>query len=128
MREAYERPEQRFSLLKSALESFRKAKNDFAVSQTDEQIKLLKFQEQFKKTKGIDCMDLSIHKTIEKLLQAKELTLAETLRKEFKVPDKRFWWLKISVLADQNEWIELEKFGKSKKSPIGYEVPEVNQD
>ena len=26
------------------------------------------------------------------------------------------------VLAEANEWIELEKFSKLKKSPIGYEV------
>ncbi|KAM7314366.1 putative vacuolar protein-sorting protein [Ixodes scapularis] len=32
-----------------------------------------------------------------------------------------FWWLKLSVLAEGNQWIELEKFSKSKKSPIGYE-------
>lgn len=34
----------------------------------------------------------------------------------------RFWWLQITVLADGGDWLELEKFSKSKKSPIGYEV------
>ena len=34
----------------------------------------------------------------------------------------RFWWLKIDALAGAGEWIELERFAKSKKSPIGYEV------
>ncbi|XP_013928739.1 PREDICTED: vacuolar protein sorting-associated protein 16 homolog [Thamnophis sirtalis] len=32
----------------------------------------------------------------------------------------RFWWLKISALAEQGAWEDLEKFSKSKKSPIGY--------
>ena len=48
--------------------------------------------------------------------------MAEQLRKEFKVPDKRFHWLKVRALAESRDWIELEKFAKSKKSPIGYEV------
>lgn len=38
----------------------------------------------------------------------------------------RFWWLQITVLADGGDWLELEKFSKSKKSPIGYEVIYIN--
>ena len=34
----------------------------------------------------------------------------------------RFWWLKIDCLAGMSDWTELDKFAKSKKSPIGYEV------
>ena len=30
--------------------------------------------------------------------------------------------MKISILAEKNDWIELDRFAKSKKSPIGYEV------
>ncbi|XP_057194949.1 regucalcin-like [Triplophysa rosa] len=32
----------------------------------------------------------------------------------------RFWWLKLKALAEKGDWEELEKFAKSKKSPIGY--------
>lgn len=35
----------------------------------------------------------------------------------------RYWWLKLKSLAEKEEWEELEKFSKSKKSPIGYLVP-----
>lgn len=45
---------------------------------------------------------------------------AEQLYKEFRIPDKRYWWLKISALAEKEDWEELENFSKSKKSPIGY--------
>ena len=38
----------------------------------------------------------------------------------------RYWRLKIEALAESSNWIELEKFSKSKKSPIGYEVSFVN--
>ena len=34
----------------------------------------------------------------------------------------RYWWLKLKSLAEKEEWEELEKFSKSKKSPIGYLV------
>lgn len=34
----------------------------------------------------------------------------------------RYWWLKLKSLAEKEEWDELEKFSKSKKSPIGYLV------
>lgn len=43
------------------------------------------------------------------------------MKAEYKVSDKHFWWLRIQVLADSFQWDELERFSKSKKSPIGYE-------
>jgi hypothetical protein len=36
--------------------------------------------------------------------------------------NNRYWWLRIQCLVEQGLWVELEKFSKSKKSPIGYEV------
>lgn len=51
-----------------------------------------------------------------------EIKLAEKLRLEYKVPDRRFWWLRLKALAELGEWGEMEKFSKVKKSPIGYEV------
>ena len=36
-----------------------------------------------------------------------------------------FWWLKVKALAGTNQWLELDRFSKSKKSPIGYEVRTV---
>ncbi|MEQ2207092.1 hypothetical protein XENOCAPTIV_007158 [Xenoophorus captivus] len=32
----------------------------------------------------------------------------------------RYWWLKLKSLAEKEQWEELEKFSKSKKSPIGF--------
>jgi hypothetical protein len=34
----------------------------------------------------------------------------------------RFWWIKVKALAQSRNWPELEKFAKSKKPPIGFEV------
>ena len=47
---------------------------------------------------------------------------ADQLKKEFAIPDIRFWWTKIHALGASHAWKELETFSKSKKSPIGYEV------
>ncbi len=46
---------------------------------------------------------------------------ANFLKKAFKIPDRRFWWIKVKALAEARNWIELDRFAKSKKSPIGYE-------
>lgn len=46
---------------------------------------------------------------------------AERVRSEWKVPDKRWWWLKLKALATTHNWEGIEQFAKSKKSPIGYE-------
>lgn len=47
------------------------------------------------------------------------LTLLEHLHPQL---SHRLWWLKLTALADLEDWEELEKFSKSKKSPIGYLV------
>ena len=38
------------------------------------------------------------------------------------MPDRRFWWLRIEALGETGDWAELDRFAKSQKSPIGYEV------
>lgn len=64
---------------------------------------------------------LSIHDTIMLLLREGNLKRAEEIKSEFKVPDKRFWRMRILILSEQENWEELEKFSKSKMSPIGYQ-------
>uniref|UniRef100_A0A1A9UWX3 Vacuolar protein sorting-associated protein 16 homolog n=1 Tax=Glossina austeni TaxID=7395 RepID=A0A1A9UWX3_GLOAU len=64
---------------------------------------------------------LSVHSTIEKLLELGEMKEAEKVKNDFKVPERRFWWLRIISLSNKYKWDDLEKFSKSKKSPIGYE-------
>lgn len=64
---------------------------------------------------------LSVHDTIKRLLGAGDIKSAEKMKNEYKVPDRRYWWIRIQVLAEDRQWDELEKFSKSKKSPIGFE-------
>ena len=117
-----ERIEDRAETLKQAMNCYAKGKHDFAVKQTDDQMKLLKYQRRLEEEFNRPYMDLSLHQTIYRLTTENNIKVAEQLRKEFKVPDRRYWWIKIHALAETGEWMELEKFSRNKKSPIGMEA------
>lgn len=116
---------------------------------TEEQIKLLRLQRHLQEDLDKPYLDLSLHDTVSTLILDGHHKRAEQLYREFKIPDKRwglgwgprwewcrvlvarrtsvthvlrYWWLKISALANRGDWEEMEKFSKSKKSPIGYLV------
>ncbi|XP_063953477.1 vacuolar protein sorting-associated protein 16 homolog [Lytechinus pictus] len=113
--------QKRLAHLNAAQDNYKKATNEFSMKATEEEIKLLGYQMRMQEQYREQFLYLSLHDTIHKLIAKNLGKMAEQLRKEFKVPDKRFWWLKIDALAGAGEWIELERFAKSKKSPIGYE-------
>lgn len=79
----------------------------------------VKLEEKFSQKKFFN---LSVQNTMKALLQEREYKLAEEMKKEFKVPDKRYYHLKLMTLAEIGEWLEIEKLAKARKSPIGYEV------
>ncbi|XP_017058779.1 vacuolar protein sorting-associated protein 16 homolog [Drosophila ficusphila] len=83
--------------------------------------RLLKLQKTLGTKYNVSFSGLSVHDTILELLQIGELKEAERLRNDFKVPERRFWWMRILMLSEQHKWDELEKLAKSKKSPIGYD-------
>ncbi|XP_032879449.1 vacuolar protein sorting-associated protein 16 homolog [Amblyraja radiata] len=112
--------EGRVANLQSAVDEYNKAKHEIAAKITEDQIKLLRYQYRLQKEVGKTYLDLSLHDTVSTLLLESKHKQAEQLYKDFKIPDKRFWWLKIAALAEKGDWEELEKFSKSKKSPIGY--------
>jgi len=89
----------------------------------DETSRILKFQRAHasKQNNAVPLNGLSIHDTMIRLLQMGEIKEAEKMKNEYKVPDRRFWWMRILTLAEKQNWMELEKFSKNKKSPIGYE-------
>lgn len=110
----------RLSLLQSAVDEYNKAKNEFAAKATEEEMRLLRFQRRLEEEKGEHLLGMSLQDTLQILLSIGMHKQAEQLYKDFRVPDKRYWWLKLTALADKEDWDELEKFAKSKKSPIGY--------
>ncbi|XP_071444220.1 vacuolar protein sorting-associated protein 16 homolog [Hetaerina americana] len=107
--------------LYSAAENFKKAHNDSISTLCHDQLRLLGQQKNLESKFGRAFVNLSLHDTVSLLLHLREPKLADKLRTEHKVPDQRYWWLKVVSLAELGEWLELEKFSKSKKSPIGYE-------
>lgn len=62
-----------------------------------------------------------MHTTLHRLLTIGDIKTAEKIKNEYKVQDRRWWWLRIQVMSEHFQWEEIEKFSKSKKSPIGYE-------
>lgn len=114
------RLESRLSQLQSAVDEYNKAKNDFAAKATEEEMRLLRFQRKLDDEKGAGLLGLSLQATMEALMSLGLHKQAEQLYRDFRVPDKRYWWLKLKSLAEKEQWEELEKFSKSKKSPIGY--------
>lgn len=112
--------EAKVAVLQNAVDEYNKAKNEFAAKATEDQIKLLRFQKRLQENTNETYLEYSLHDTVSMLILRGKCKQAEQLYKDFKIPDKRFWWLKISALAENGDWEELEKFSKSKKSPVGY--------
>lgn len=107
--------------LATAQDAYKNARNDLHASLCEEAIKLLRHQKQFEeKFPRFKFIGKSVHDTLHTLLEANEIKLAEKMKSEYKIPDRRFWWLRIETLGSQAEWIELEKFSKSKKPPVGF--------
>ncbi|KAG8134158.1 hypothetical protein E2320_007307 [Naja naja] len=77
------------------------------------QIKLLRQQRRFQDEFDKPYVDLSLHDTVYNLILDGKHKFAEHLYRDFRIPDKR-------ALAEQGAWEDLEKFSKSKRSPIGY--------
>lgn len=73
-------------------------------------------------THGRPFVGKSVHDTCATLLSFGEsgYKAADKIRADFKIPERRYWWLRIRGLAEKRNWMELEKLSKSKKSPIGY--------
>ncbi|OCT93499.1 vacuolar protein sorting-associated protein 16 homolog [Xenopus laevis] len=114
------RVEGRVAELQNAVEEYNKAKSELAARATEDQIKLLRNQRALQDKVDKPYLDFSLHDTVYNLILEGMHKKAEQLYKEFKIPDKRYWWLKISALSEKEDWEELEKFSKSKKSAIGY--------
>ncbi|SPO38788.1 related to vacuolar protein sorting 16 [Pseudozyma flocculosa] len=69
---------------------------------------------------GAGYLGLSLNETLRKCLRSNLHKKAEKLRSEFKVNDRRWWYIKMRALADGNDWDALWNFANSKKSPVGY--------
>ncbi|KAK6348946.1 hypothetical protein TWF730_009707 [Orbilia blumenaviensis] len=91
-------------------------------SALEESIKLLTIQESLERDIFEETfVSLSLNDTIFKLTRLGFHPRANKIRSEFKMPDKRFWWIKLRGLVAKREWAEIEEWSKLKTSPIGWE-------
>lgn len=109
-----DRARQKYSEIKS---------KSFEAKALEEQHRLLALQEQLEKDyEQHPFVGLSVSDTISALLKISQNSKALKIKDEFKIPDKRFWWIKLYALIARREWDTLYKFAnQSKKSPIGYQ-------
>ena len=106
----------RLNQLHKAKECWKAAKNDPFESLAEENIKLLQSQESLeKKLPGCRLIGLTSHDTILRLLDLDEVKLAEKLKSDMKMGDKRFTWLKITSLSRRKKTEELKKLAKQGK-------------
>eukprot|EP00041_Stephanoeca_diplocostata_P031359 m.975716 g.975716 ORF g.975716 m.975716 type:complete len:861 (+) comp23942_c1_seq8:368-2950(+) len=117
-----EQLETRIQLLRKAASHYTNAREyGFHAKVTEEQTKLLMAQRALEDALKQPFVNLPLGDTLYQVILQGDLDRANRLKKDFKVPDKRFWWIKVKALAHSSNFSELERFSKSKKSPIGYE-------
>lgn len=101
--------------------NYKKAHKDVESELCDDHRKLMKQQKQLEEKFSRAFYGLSLHDTVKELLILGDVKFAEKVRGDHKMSDKHFWYLRIEILGSNYQWDELEKFSKSKKSPVGFE-------
>jgi len=98
----------------------------FCARATQDEINLLLAQREKELSTGKTLCRQPLAETVRELLIAGDLKGATKLRNDFKMSDKKFWWLRVQAIAansktDITAFNQLERLAKEKKSPIGYE-------
>jgi len=114
------RIEARLSALVTAQDYYKKARSDFNLAATEETSKLLNHQSKLEEKLGRVYLNKSLHGTISQLLEEGETKLADKLRSEFKVSDRKYLWLRVRAYGKTKQWQELAALSKNKKSLIGF--------
>ncbi|KAH7835433.1 hypothetical protein Vadar_026116 [Vaccinium darrowii] len=112
----------RIKLIEKAQSLFAETKeHTFESKAAEEHAKLLRMQHELEvTTKQAIFVDSSISDTIRTCIVLGNHRAAMKVRTEFKVSEKRWYWLKVFALATIRDWDALEKFSREKRPPIGY--------
>ncbi|CAN6453034.1 unnamed protein product [Victoria cruziana] len=112
----------RIKLIEQAQKMFLETKeHPFEAKAAEEHAKLLRLQHELEvTTKQAVFVDSSVSDTIRTCIVLGNHRAAMRVRTEFKVSEKRWYWLKVFALATIRDWDALEKFSKEKRPPIGY--------
>nr|GAT52933.1 vacuolar protein sorting vps16 [Mycena chlorophos] len=117
-------PAARITAVKAAQKFFSEDKDrSFESKMMDESARLLTFQQQLEKESDgkVAFFGLSINETIRACVTNGLSKRADKIKSDFKVADKRFWYVKLQALVDNGDFDGIDAFAKSKRSPIGYE-------
>lgn len=69
---------------------------------------------------GKPYLNLSLHETLIKLVEDNELKLADKLKSEFKISERKYFWIKVRAYGDSGQWSELSNLAKNKRNnPLG---------
>lgn len=128
LQQAYAAPlvggaEARLDLLRQAEHQYTSKELAFHHQVTEDEIRLLAaqkaYEQQFRPKRFLG---LSARDTVFLLITLGEagMEAANKIKKDCKISDKVFWWAKVQALGASRNFAELERFAKSKKSPIGY--------
>lgn len=100
----------------------------FEARALEEVSKLLQAQEisELELDQDTDSIGLSLNETIFQLIQSGYFSRANKLKSDFKIPEKRYCWLRLRALVAKRNWDEIEDIGKSRKSAIGW-MPFFNE-
>ncbi|EPQ52133.1 vacuolar assembling/sorting protein VPS16 [Gloeophyllum trabeum ATCC 11539] len=118
-------PTAKINTVKAAQKFFSEDKErGFEAKMMDESVRLLTAQQQLEKDADgkIPFFGLSVNETIRTCLLNGMSKKADKIKSDFKVPDKRFWYIKLYALTAMRDFEGLDAFAKSKRSPIGYEA------
>ncbi|KAJ0053471.1 hypothetical protein Pint_01395 [Pistacia integerrima] len=112
----------RIKLIEKSHSLFAETKeHSFESKAAEEHSKLLRIQHELEvSTKQAIFVDSSISDTIRTCIVLGNHRAAMKVKTEFKVTEKRWYWLKVFALATVRDWEALEKFSKEKRPPIGY--------
>ncbi|XP_039146384.1 protein VACUOLELESS1-like [Dioscorea cayenensis subsp. rotundata] len=102
----------RIKLIEKAQNLFAETKEHiFESKAAEEHAKLLRIQHELEvSTKQAIFIDSSISDTIRTCISTGNHRAAMKVRTEFKVPEKRWYWLKALALSTRGDWAALEKF------------------
>ncbi|GAA5970464.1 hypothetical protein JCM3765_007628 [Sporobolomyces pararoseus] len=95
----------------------------FEAKMTEEHVKLLILQQtlESESSNKRKYVGLSVNDTIRTCILDGLEKKVDKIKKDFSVPDKRFWYVKMKSLVAIRDWDALDNFSRSRKSPIGYE-------
>ncbi|KAF7316202.1 putative vacuolar protein sorting-associated protein 16-like protein [Mycena indigotica] len=117
-------PTAKIDAVRAAQKFFSEDKDrNFESKMMDESARLLALQQQLEKEADgkVAFFGLSINETIRACVTNNLAKRADKIKTDFKVPDKRFWYVKMQALVAVGDFDGLDAFAKSKRSPIGYE-------